>query len=258
MPMAKSRADLPRRKLRANSILRLFECEQKWNSEVGPGLLTGAALANCVTNELSSAFMNSCGRACSSVMPGHETRMLKPKSGVLGILLNGSSVAVVGAFPHDADTIGHHGCMLHHRKCNVTTSNQRSARVYAQARHAVARAACAKGVDAWSAHRVFLYRPVTRTFNCMHSTRQAAEAHQKAYFDLLARKPLVTRGGRHCRPRVLWNQMMVKWKLTDVVGVVYSADSSRAATHVRDAIWRLDKVFSIQRPNLRMYLVSKS
>ena len=63
-----------------------------------------------------------------------------------------------------------------------------SARVYAQKRYSVARAACAHNVDSWQAHRAFIRQSASA--NCVHSSRAAAELYQKAYLALLERKQI--------------------------------------------------------------------
>ena len=244
----------PHRTLPANAVLRMFECDDHWDGDIGAGWRTQSNLGNCVANELSASYLPTCGRACSSVISGYETHMLKPKNGSLGILLRGRSVQVVGAFPHDADSIGNHGCMPNQKRC-PNASKTWNARVYAQARHLSARTSCSKRLDPWSAHRAFIYRS-PKLINCVHRTRTSAENYQKAYLRLLEQKPLLKlRGREECAPGPLWNQLMVRWKFTDIIGVVYSADATHAAVHVREAIRRLDHVFDIQRPLLRMYLV---
>ena len=246
----------PRHKLPAGAILRLFECGFSWQGVIGAGLLMHADLGNCVANELSATYMSTCGRACSSIIAGYETHMLKLKNGTLGILISGQSAQVVGAFPHDADTIGLHGCLTRQARCNSSRTGW-SARVYAQKRYSVALAACAKNFDSWRAHRAFIYQHQSpRTANCMHSSRNAAERFQKAFLSLLERKPLPRMHGRLCSSGPLWNQLMVRWRFTDIIGVAYSADAARAAVHVHDAIQRLDRVFDIHRPlPLQMYMV---
>ena len=246
---AKSSRIAPRRrKLPAGAILRLFECSARWQDNFGAGVLEGEALAKCVANELSAAYLPTCARASSSIVSGYESQILKLKNGTLGFLLVGSGVRIVGAFPHDADGIGQHGCMRH-AKCNATLTGW-TPRVYARARFANARANCRKGLDSWQSHRLFVRRS-TKTTNCVHGTRQAAERYQLAYLDLLERTPLP----RRCSAGPLWNQLMVRWTFTDIVGVVHSVDAARAATLVQDVIRRFDETFSIKRPLLRMYAV---
>jgi hypothetical protein len=242
------------RKLPAGALVRLFECGWSWQGLTGAGLLEETDLANCVANELSATYLPTCSRACSSVIAGHEADVLKLKNGTLGILISGTAVHVVGAFPHDADTIGLHGCMTRQAKCNSSRTGW-SARVYAQSRYSIAWAACAKNLDPWRAHRTFIYHSA-RAANCMHSTRAAAERFQKAFLSLLERKPLPRSHGRLCSPGPLWNQLMVHWRFTDIIGVVYTADARRAAMQVHDAIQRLDMVFNIQRRSpMQMYLL---
>lgn len=194
------------------------------------------------------------------MIAGYEDRMLKPTNATLGILISQRTAQVVAAFPHDADGIGHHGCMVHRPRCNSSRTGW-SARVYAHKRYTATRAACAQSVrshvemDSWRTHRAFVYSG-SRTANCAHRSRGAAEVFQRAYLSLIERKPLPRLpDGRRCSPGPLWNQLMVTWKFSDVIGVVYSEDALHAATRVREAIMRLDKLFAIERPQLRMYQV---
>ena len=76
-----------------------------------------------------------------------------------------------------------------------------------------------------------------------------------AYFDMLERSPLPKFRGRRCSAGPLWNQLMVRWTFTDIVGVVYSVDAARAAKLVQETIQRFDESFAIRRPLLRMYVV---
>ena len=123
-----------------------------------------------------------------------------------------------------------------------------TAEVYAARRYESMRRACEKSAeyDSWKAHVQFLGLDwnVTR---CVHTTRAEAERYQQAYLSLLERNPLPRPRGRGgsgpCDPGPLWNQLMARWRLRDVIGVAHSAGAKDAAMQVQAAIQRLSELF---------------
>ena len=127
-----------------------------------------------------------------------------------------------------------------------------------QQRYETMRRACERSpeYDSWKAHVQFMGLDwnVTR---CVHSTRAEAERYQQAFLSLLERHPLprprrggqTRRGEPECDPGPLWNQLMARWRLRDVVGVAYSAGARDAAMQVQAAIQRLSELFRDEHPH---------
>ena len=196
-----------------------------------------------VANELSASFSPNCPRAASSVVAGFERQLLLP-NGTLGLVLSRSSVELMGGFAHDSNGAAGHrekGCMPKTwPKCTngsrPSGTGSWTAEAYADARHAslsrscggqTCDAQCGCTLDPWTPHAKFagLHGGTRSTLwpqsNCLHANVDEAERYQRAFLSLLKRRPLP----RCCAPP-LWNELRVRWKLSDVVGVYYTVESS--------------------------------
>ena len=233
--------------LPAGALLRLFECDWKW-SMIGAGELRRQRLGDCVANELSNTF-NRCGRAVSSLRNSRENTLMQLERGAIGLVI--SDAKFDAAFPHDISSSLHHCQQFEMQRCNASETGW-TAEYYATRRYETMRRACERSpeYDSWKAHVQFMGLDwnVTR---CVHSTRAEAERYQQAFLSLLERHPLprprrggqTRRGEPECDPGPLWNQLMARWRLRDVVGVAYSAGARDAAMQVQAAIQRLSELF---------------
>lgn len=182
-----------------------------------------------------------------------------PATMLLGLILNNASVDA--AFPHDAwsthpvDAHDKETGRLRYQQCAGIRPDYAQARLENLVQRCnTERKLKAEGInrpwrmqnpgkyadirDGSTAQKVEFSQWVRHSgYTCYHTTREAAEAEQRAYIDLLVRN------GTTCEPGPLYNQLQVRYSARNIRGIFFTPGARKEAMQLKRAVELMSSVF---------------